>query len=110
MPSRRPSRQAERMRQRRRARTVRRARRAIGLLALAAVVLLTLLLTAFGNSSPRANARPRPAPAVRLLPAGPPRPQVVALQGDLALQLPVPQSRVTAIGYHAAGDGALRLQ
>jgi hypothetical protein len=35
---------------------------------------------------------------------------VVALQSTLRLQLPVAQSRVTAIGYHASGDGALELE
>jgi hypothetical protein len=34
---------------------------------------------------------------------------VVALQSTLRLQLPVAQSRVTAIGYHASADGALAL-
>jgi hypothetical protein len=73
--------------------------------------LVVLLLTAFGSgtsSSPQAAAS-TPAPAQRLLPAGPPRPQVVALRGNLRLQLPIDQSRVTAIGYHAAGGGALAL-
>jgi len=49
-----------------------------------------------------------PAPATRLLPAGPPRPQVLALQGSIRLLQPV--SRVTAIGYHASGDGALPMR
>jgi murein DD-endopeptidase MepM/ murein hydrolase activator NlpD len=34
---------------------------------------------------------------------------VIAVQGTLRLQLPIAQSRVTAIGYHAAGTGALPL-
>jgi hypothetical protein len=34
---------------------------------------------------------------------------VIALQGALRLQLPVSQRRVTAIGYHAAGEDALPL-
>ena len=51
-----------------------------------------------------------PAPADRLLPAGPPRPQIVAMQDSLRIQLPVNQSRVTAIGYHATGTGALPLE
>ena len=50
-----------------------------------------------------------PSPATRLLPSGPPQPQVVALHGRLRLDLPIAQSRVTAIGYHASGDGALAL-
>lgn len=69
---------------------------------------VTLLLTAFGSSSggPIASG---PALASRLLPAGPPKPQVVATQNTLRLQLPISESRVTAIGYHASGDGALAL-
>lgn len=34
---------------------------------------------------------------------------MIARVGRLPLQLPVPQERVTAIGYHAAGNGALAL-
>jgi hypothetical protein len=99
-------------RRRRRAETAaaRRKRRLAGLILLASVVLVTLILTAFGTggSSPvRASA---PAPAARLLPAGPPQPQVVALQGSIRLMLPVSVGRVTAIGYHASGDGAVALQ
>jgi hypothetical protein len=76
---------------------------------LASVALVTLLLTAFGSGGSKAVLTAAPAPATRLLPAGPPRPQVVALQSTLRLQLPVAQSRVTAIGYHASADGALAL-
>jgi hypothetical protein len=79
------------------------------LILLAAVALITLLLTAFGSGGSPPVRTTAPAPATRLLPAAPPRPQVIALQGSLRLQLPVPQSRVTAIGYHATGDGALAL-
>lgn len=78
---------------------------------LAAVALVTLLLTAFGSGRRGAvQATLRPAPANRLLPSGPPSPQVIALEGSLRIQLPVAQSRVTAIGYHASGDGALSLE
>jgi hypothetical protein len=80
-----------------------------GLVLLASVALVTLLLTAFGSGGSGAVRAAAPAPAARLLPAGPPRPQVVALQGTLRLQLPVAQGRVTAIGYHVAGNGALAL-
>ncbi len=90
--------------------SARRARRVVGLVLLAFVVLLTLVLTAFGSSPAPAIVRPAAiAHASRLLPAGPPAPQVVALHGDLRIQLPIAQREVTAIGYHAAGDGALRL-
>ena len=79
-----------------------------GLVLLASVALVTLLLTAFGSGGNRAVRTAAPAPATRLLPPGPPKPQVVALQGSIRLMLPV--SRVTAIGYHATGDGALPMR
>jgi hypothetical protein len=80
-----------------------------GLVLLASVALITLLLTAFGSGGSTAVRTSAPAPAARLLPAGPPRPQVVALQGPIRLMLPVAQSRRTAIGYHAS-VGALSLR
>jgi hypothetical protein len=77
---------------------------------IAIVAAVTLGLTAFNDSSaPRVSAV-SPAPAQRLLPANNPQPVVIAKLGDLRLQLPVPPSRVTAIGFHAADDGALGLQ
>jgi murein DD-endopeptidase MepM/ murein hydrolase activator NlpD len=86
----------------------RRARRIAGLIAVSIALLVTFALTAFGSgASPPTQIRP--APANRLLPAGQPHPQVVALHGSLRLQLPIDQSRVTAIGYHAAGGGAIAL-
>jgi len=87
----------------------RRKRRLVGLLLLAAVALVTLLLTAFGSGGRARVATTAPAPATRLLPSGPPQPQVVAMRGTLRLELPIAQGRVTAIGYHASGDGALAL-
>ena len=88
----------------------RRKRRVVGFLLLAAVVLITLLLTAFGSGKGAAPLVPTaPSPAARLLPSGPPQPQVVALSGALRLDLPIAQGRVTAIGYHASGDGAIAL-
>jgi hypothetical protein len=82
-----------------------------GLVVLASVMLIVLLLTAFGSGGSTANeSRIGPAPVNRLLPSGPPSPQVVALEGALRIQLPVAQSRLTAIGYHASGDGAIALQ
>ena len=97
---------------RRRAETAaaRRKRRLAGLVLLASVALITLLLTAFGPSGGSVPVRTAaPAPATRLLPAAPPRPQVVALQGPIRLMLPVPQSRLTTIGYHAS-PGSLELR
>ena len=80
------------------------------MLLLAAVALITLLLTAFGSGNGKTLVRTTaPAPSTRLLPSGPPQPQVVAMWESLRLELPIAQGRVTAIGYHASGDGALAL-
>ena len=84
------------------------ARRASGLVLVAVALLVTLFLTAFG-SAPTPVAVTQPAPAERLLPAGPPRPTVVATYGSLRLHLPISQERVTAIAYHATLNGALAL-
>ncbi len=76
--------------------------------AAAALALVAGLFVAFGGDS-SAEIAPGPAPATRLLPAGPPEPEVVAMQDELRLALPVHQSQVTAIGYHGAGGEALAL-
>jgi hypothetical protein len=76
---------------------------------IAFVAVSMLLVTAFGGSDHPAVALSAPASATRLLPVGPPRPQVIARVGPLALQLPVNKIRVTAIGYAAGSDGALTL-
>jgi hypothetical protein len=94
---------------RRRARSARRARRLLGGLVLGVILLVTLLLTAFGSGSTGAIRSTR-APNLRLLPAGPPQNRLIATYGDnLNLALPISGARVTAIGYHASGDGALAL-
>src|SRR5262249_54453863 len=87
----------------------RRTRRIAGLVVLSIALLVTFLLTAFANSGSSQPTQTRPAPANRFLPSGQPRPQVVALRGPLRLQLPIAQDRVTAIGYHSTGGGALSL-
>jgi hypothetical protein len=84
-------------------------RRIVGLTLVAAAFGVTLLLTAFSGSDTVPVSTTQPAPATRLVPAGPPAPQVVAVQGNLRLQLPVSQQAVTAIGYHAGTGGALQL-
>jgi hypothetical protein len=96
---------------RRRAETAaaRRKRRLVGLLLLATVALITLFLTAFAPRGSTPLRTVAPAPATRLLPSGPPQPQVVAMRGPLRLELPIAQDRVTAVAYHASGDGALAL-
>jgi hypothetical protein len=87
----------------------RRRRRLAALVLVSAVALVILLLSAFGGSgSPQAVAPVTASPA-QLLPAGPPRPEIVAKLGTLHLQLPVNQSRVTAIGYAGGTDGSLSL-
>jgi len=66
-------------------------------------------VTAFGGSEHPAVSPSAPASAVRLLPAGPPTPQVIARVGTLHLELPVNMTRVTAIGYAGGTEGALAL-
>jgi hypothetical protein len=100
-----------RQRQREEARAkARRARRTAALVLVACGCLVALLLIAFGRGGETAVTVTGPAPASRLLPAGPPRPQIVAMQESLRIQLPVNQSRVTALGYHASGAQALPLE
>jgi murein DD-endopeptidase MepM/ murein hydrolase activator NlpD len=94
--------------QRRHVERERRLRRLAVLIFVVAVGLVTLLLSAFGGSgTPVQQATAASAP--RLLPAGPPQPEIVARLGALHLQLPVSQSRVTAIGYQGGSVGALAL-
>lgn len=75
----------------------------------AGALLGTLLTAAFGQGATPEPSQALPGPPSRLLPVGPPAPLTVALHGSLRLQLPVAQGRVTAIGYHSSGDGALPL-
>jgi len=86
----------------------RRLRRLAVLVALLVVGLVIVLLSAFGGSGSPAQVAP-PASASRLLPAGPPLPEIVARLGVLHIQMPVSQSRVTAVGYQGGSDGALAL-
>jgi hypothetical protein len=99
----------ERQREEARAKA-RRARRTAALVVVACGCLVALLLIVFGRGDETAVTVTGPAPASRLLPAGPPRPQIVATHDSLRIQLPVNQSRVTAIGYHASGTLALPLE
>jgi hypothetical protein len=88
-------------------------RRLAVLVAVAVVAGATLLVTAFSGGDHPAASLGVPANAARLLPVGPPAVQAVARFGtppqELILGLPVNQSRVTAIGYYGAADGALGL-
>ncbi len=74
------------------------------------VSAITLALTAFGNTAPERIAALVPTPAADLLPAGKPQPTVIAELNGLRINLPIASGRVTAIGYHGAGDGALALE
>jgi hypothetical protein len=106
MPSSRPNRR--RRVERQQARAARRARRVALLVVLAAVFLVALGLTAFsGRTTPTAAVIPR-TPLASVAQTRP-TPEIVALRGPVRLQLPVSQRRLTAIGYHSAGDGALSL-
>jgi hypothetical protein len=86
-----------------------RARRLIVLTVVTGSLLGTLFVTAFGQGATREPSQALPGPSSRLLPVGPPTPLTVALHNGLRIQLPVAQNRVTAIGYHSSGDGALPL-
>ena len=73
------------------------------------VAIVTALLAAFGGSGQTPSAGPAPASASRLLPGGPPQPEIIANIGALHIQLPVDQSRVTALGYQGGSEGSLAL-
>jgi hypothetical protein len=106
MPSSRPTRR--RRVERREARAARRARRFALLALLAIVLVVALLLTAFGGSAVqpvRRLAVVNVAATAQTLPY----PQVIAMRGPVRLQMPIPQTHTTAIGYHFANDGALAL-
>jgi hypothetical protein len=106
-----PSRQVPAARAHRRRRpAANRTRRLVVLTVVAGALLGTLFVTAFGQGATRETSQALPGPASRLLPVGPPTPLTVALHNGLRIQLPVAQSRVTAIGYHSSGDGALPLR
>jgi hypothetical protein len=78
---------------------------------LATIFVVSLALTAFGRGTARG---PTVFPATNLTAAHTdvqtrPFPEIVAVRGPVRLQLPISQRQVTAIGYHAADDGALAL-
>jgi murein DD-endopeptidase MepM/ murein hydrolase activator NlpD len=108
-----PSRQAPAARGRRKrapkASRPHRTRRLVVLTIVSGALLGTLFVTAFGQSATRDTSQALPGPSSRLLPVGPPTPLTVALHTGLRIQLPVAQSRVTAIGYHSSDDGVLPL-
>ncbi len=70
-----------------------------------AVLVASLLLTAFGAGQSRVLQRIS-APE-GLQPTGRPAPETIAAKDALRIQLPV--VRPTAVGFHASGDGAVSL-
>ena len=92
----------------RRRRTARRVQRLAVLTIVASFAVVVLVLTAFGSTADPSRVSDVVVPA-RLVLDAQPHAQTVALQGDLRLQLPVAQARLTALGYHALPGGALTL-
>jgi len=106
MPSSRPTRR--RRVERRQARAARRARLVALLVVLSTVFFVAIALTAFGGTTiPTAAIIPRQSQAT--VAQTRPTTEIVAQRGQVRLQLPISQSRLTAIGYHSAGSGALSL-
>jgi len=71
----------------------------------AALAIVTLILTAFGSGS----SRPVAAPTVVAAAGVPPEPQVLATVGNLQIKLPIAAEAGTAIGFHGAEGGAMEL-
>jgi len=90
-------------------RAARRARHRALVTLLGFALLVILALAAFGSGGGTVVGAGMPASASRLLPAGPPKPLVIAVQGALRIQLPINERKVTAIGYHGADPEALAL-
>jgi hypothetical protein len=105
MPSSRPTRR--RRVERRQARAARRAGRFALLVLLGVVLVVALALTAFGNAPARTVERLSVSHPLSV--ATQPYPQIVAVRGQVRLQMPIVQSQLTAIGYHSASDGAMPL-
>ena len=97
---------SDRTKKAQRARTARRWK--IGVLLAGTAVLVTILLAAF--SAPPASFQAALPNDPALLETGRPLPRVIALQGDLPIELPVSQRSVTALGYHGANVFALPLE
>jgi hypothetical protein len=105
-PSSRPTRR--RRVERREVRSARRIRRFALVSLLAAVMLIALLLTAFGGSAQTKDTLGLDSSIV-VSSQTKPFPQILAMHGAVRLQMPIAQGRRTAIGYHAAPEGALAL-
>ena len=100
------SRRAARHRARRQ-RAQHRARRLAVIGIVAALALVTLILTAFGSGSPEPVATTTASAPVAS--GVPPEPEVLATVGNLQIKLPVAGEAVTAIGFHGADGGAMTL-
>lgn len=98
------SRRAARHRARRR-RAQHRARRLALIGIVAALAVVTLILTAFGSSSPETVAATTQEAAAGVSP----EPQVLATVGNLQIKLPIAAEAVTAIGFHGAAGDAMEL-
>ena len=72
----------------------------------AALALVTLILTAFGSSSPDVPATSVTPPVATGVP---PEPEVLATVGNLQIRLPIAAEAVTAIGFHGSDGGATEL-
>lgn len=70
----------------------------------AALALVTLILTAFDSNSPDSVAT-----TVAAATGVPPEPQVLATVGNLQIRLPIAAEAVTAIGFHGTDGGAMEL-
>ncbi len=101
------SRRAARHRARRQ-RAQYRARRLTVIGIVAALALVTLILTAFGSGSPDRTATTVTAPPVAT--GVPPEPEVLATVGNLQIRLPIAAEAVTAIGFHGADGDAMELR
>ncbi len=73
----------------------------------AALALVTLILTAFGSGSPDRAAATVSSPPVAT--GVPPEPEVLATVGNLQIKLPIAAEAVTAIGFHGADGDAMEL-
>ena len=72
------------------------------------MLVVALLLTAFGGGASQPLRR-LAVVNVAATAQTRPYPQVIAMRGAIRLQMPIPQTHFTAIGYHSASDGALPL-
>ncbi|MFQ5426791.1 MAG: hypothetical protein ACE5EV_06900 [Gaiellales bacterium] len=84
--------------------------RLLGLVAIVGLAIAVAVLAVDRWTGAEESLRPAVSePSARLLPGGPPEPQVVAVGGDLRLFLPVAADRLTAIGFRGSGETARAL-